>query len=73
MPENAPAPTEKAGLVQPQPGDLVVEITRIADGHIEHRTIVTGQSERRIDRIVSARMINLDHDNWYVAEREIPQ
>lgn len=66
------APSEKPGLVQPAPGDTVVEITRIADGHVEHRSIVTGQSERSVDRLVMGMMINLDHDNWYVNERQIP-
>jgi hypothetical protein len=65
-------PTEKPGLVQPKPGDSVVEITRIADGHVEHRSIVTGQSERSVDRLVMGMMINLDHEHWYVNERTIP-
>lgn len=63
---------EKDGLVQPKPGDRVVEIVRRSDGHVEYRTIVTGQSDRQIDRLVNGMSINLDHVNWSVVERDIP-
>lgn len=63
---------EKDGLVQPKPGDRVVEIARRSDGYVEYRTVVTGKSDRQIDRLVNGMSINLDHVNWSVVERDIP-
>lgn len=54
-----------------KPGDLVVEIVNDETGEIGHRSIVTGWSERQVDKLVGGMSINLDHDRWSIVEREI--
>lgn len=59
-------------LPEAKPGDRVLEVTHRATGEVGHRSIVTGQSERQIDKLDNGMSINLDHANWKIVDRVVP-
>lgn len=49
----------------------IVVIAQKGTGKVVKQSDVTGWPERRIDKLMDGMSINLDHDQYYIAQREI--